>query len=240
MAGSRTRVTTLSIDVGGTGLKASVLDERGRMLVDRVRVETPVGSPPGVVVTALRRLVAPLPHYHRVSVGFPGVVRDGVVRTAPNLGHTGWQGYDLARALQRALGRPVRVINDADMQGLAAIRGKGLELVLTLGTGFGSALYIHGRLAPHLELAHVPFRKGETFEQQLGNAARKQAGARAWNRRVRKALDVLFTLTQYDRAYLGGGNSKHLQGKLPRNTSIVPNEKGILGGIHLWREGVAL
>jgi polyphosphate glucokinase len=153
---------TLAIDIGGSGLKASVLDEEGNMLVDRARVKTPVGSPPETVVETLARLVEPLPAFDRVSVGFPGVVRDGIVRTAPNLKHDGWIGFNLARVLTRRLGKPTRVINDADMQGLAVIQGKGVELVITLGTGFGTALYLDGRLGPHLELAHHPFRKGSS------------------------------------------------------------------------------
>jgi len=86
-------IRTLAIDIGGTGLKASVLDEEGQMLVDRVRVETPVGSPPEGIVETLAKLVEPLPAFDRVSVGFPGVVRDGWILTAPNLGHTDWEGH---------------------------------------------------------------------------------------------------------------------------------------------------
>jgi polyphosphate glucokinase len=129
---------TLTIDVGGSGLKAAVLDARGAMLVERVRVPTPVGRPPALVIEALARLVAPLPAYDRISVGFPGVVRDGKVLTAPNLGHRAWASFDLARALRRRLGKPTRIANDADLQGLAVVKGRGVELVVTLGTGFGT------------------------------------------------------------------------------------------------------
>src|SRR4029450_12815344 len=116
---------TLAVDIGGSGIKASVLDPRGRMLVDRVRVPTPVGRPPRGVIEALAKLVAPLPAYDRIAVGFPGVVRKGRVLTAPNLGHPGWAGFDLARALTARLGKPARVANDADLQGLAVVRGRG-------------------------------------------------------------------------------------------------------------------
>ncbi|MBI3447371.1 MAG: ROK family protein [Acidobacteria bacterium] len=227
---------TLAIDVGGTGLKASVLDEEGKMMTDRVRVETPVGAPPAKIVAALAALVKPLPAFDRVSVGFPGVVRDGVVFTAPNLRNDGWRGFDLAGALHRRLGKPVRVINDADMQGLGVIRGRGIEMVVTLGTGFGTGLYSHGRLAPHLEIAHHPFRKGEDYDQQLGEAAREKIGNKKWNRRVRIAIDTLRRLVNFDRLYVGGGNAKHVSFKPGPDVVLVDNKAGIEGGIALWRE----
>jgi len=147
---------TLAIDVGGTGLKAAILDAEGRMMGDRVRVPTPARCPPSVLVRTLVALIAPLGAFDRVSVGFPGVVRDGIVRTAPNFGSARWREFDLARALTRALKRPVRVLNDAEVQGLAVITGKGIELVITLGTGVGSALFRDGILMPHLELSQHP------------------------------------------------------------------------------------
>ena len=229
-------LNTLAIDIGGSGLKASVLDEAGALLVDRVRVDTPVGSAPEVIVEALAKLVEPLPPFDRASVGFPGVVRDGRILTAPNLGHEGWAGFDLATALRSHLGKPTRVVNDADMQGLAAILGKGVELVITLGTGFGTALYLDGRLAPHLELAHHPFRKRETYEEQLGDAARKRAGTKKWNTRIRKAIGNLRALIHFDHLYIGGGNAKKITFEPDPDTTIISNEAGVRGGIALWRD----
>ena len=228
---------TLTIDVGGSGLKASVLDARGAMLVERVRVPTPVGRPPALVIEALARLVAPLPAYDRISVGFPGVVRDGKVLTAPNLGHRAWAGFDLARALSRRLGKPTRIANDADLQGLAVVKGRGVELVVTLGTGFGTALYWDGRLAPHLEVAHHPFRKGQTYEEQLGNAARKRIGNKKWTRRLERAIETLRALTHFDHLYIGGGNAWKLRFDPDPDVTLVSNEAGIRGGIALWRAG---
>jgi polyphosphate glucokinase len=230
------RSRTLCIDVGGSGLKASILDEAGRLLTERVRVDTPVGSPPKEIVEALAQLVAPLGAYDRVSVGFPGVVRNGRVLTAPNLDHEGWKEFDLAGALGRALGKPVRVANDADVQGLAVVEGKGVEIVITLGTGFGSAFYLDGRLAPHLELSHHPFRKGESYDEQLGNAARKRVGNRKWNRRVRKAIRNLRALAHFDRLYIGGGNAKKIDIELDADVTVVSNEAGIRGGVALWQD----
>jgi len=228
-------IRTLSIDIGGTGLKASVLDEKGALLADRVRVKTPVGRLPEFIVQTLAKLVTALAPFDRISVGFPGVVRDGKVLTAPMLGHKAWKGFDLAKALSTRFGKPVRILNDADMQGLAVIKGKGVEMVITLGTGFGTGLYIDGRLGPHLEIAHHPFRKGETYNEQLGNAARKRIGNKKWSKRVRKAIRTLRSLTHFDALYIGGGNAKKLALKLDPDTTIVSNEAGIAGGIALWR-----
>jgi len=226
---------TLGIDIGGTHLKASIVDEAGGLSTDRVRIDTPVGAPPGKFVEALASLVAPLGSYDRVSVGFPGVVRDGRILTAANLGNDAWKGFDLGQALSAALGKPVRVANDADVQGLAVISGKGVEMVVTLGTGFGTGLYLDGRLAPHLELAHHPFRQHETYDQQLGNAARKKIGDERWNKRVKKALDNMRRLTSFDHLYVGGGNAKKINFALDPDITLVANEAGVEGGVALWR-----
>jgi len=226
---------TLSIDIGGSGLKASVLDAEGKLVVERVRVETPVGSPPQTIVDTLARLVAPLPAFDRVSVGFPGVVRNGKILTAPNLGHKTWSGFDLGAALSKKLGRPVRIANDADTQGLGVVKGNGVEMVVTLGTGFGTGLYENGRLGPHLEIAHHPFRKGETYDEQLGDRARRKIGDKKWNKRVKLAVETLRRLVNFDHIYVGGGNAKKITFKLDSDTSLVSNQAGITGGIALWR-----
>lgn len=231
---SRT-VNILAIDIGGSGLKATVLDAAGAALCDRVRIDTPVGSPPDAIVALLVELVRELPPYDRVAVGFPGMVRDGVVRTAPNLGHDAWHGFALAAALEQALDRPVRVANDADVHGFAVVRGRGVEMVITLGTGFGTALYENGRLCPHLEVSQQPFRKGETYDQQLGNAARKRIGNAKWQRRVLRAIDNLRKLTHFDRLYVGGGNARRLDAELPADVELVDNSAGLVGGSGLWR-----
>ena len=229
-------VTTdiLAIDIGGSGIKAAIVDERGVMRGERVRIDTPVGSHPDAIVAAIAALVDTLPRGDRIAVGFPGMVRGGRVLTAPNLDHDAWRGYPLALVLEQQLHGQVRVGNDADVQGLAAIVGKGLEMVVTLGTGFGTALYLDGRLCPHLELAHLKFRKGETYDEQLGDAARKRIGSRRWQKRVRKAIANLRTLTHFDHLYIGGGNARRLDQKLGDDITIVDNQAGIAGGAFLW------
>ena len=226
----------LAIDIGGTGLKAAVLDADGNIIAGRVRVKTPHPCEPGILLKTLVELVKPLPPYSYVSVGFPGAVRNGKVLTAPKLGNEAFKDFDLAGALSHELGSPVRVLNDADMQGLAAIEGKGLEMVITLGTGFGSALFMDGRLAPHLELSQHPFRKGETYNDQLGNATLKRIGRKKWNRRVRLAIDTLRVLTNFDKLYIGGGNAQKINFELDPDTRIVSNEDGVKGGAWLWRD----
>lgn len=228
------KAKTLAIDVGGSHVKASVLDARGRMLHDRVKVDTPKHLTPRRLVSLIGELVATLPRFDRVSVGFPGVVRDGVVRTAPNLGTERFRGFNLGRALQQRLRKPVRVENDADVQGLAAVKGKGVEMVITLGTGFGSSIFVDGRLGPHLELAHHAFRKDNTYEDELGEAARLRDGNESWQKHVLEAIESLRNLTNFDHLYVGGGNARLLDVKLPRDVTIVSNTAGIIGGVRLW------
>jgi polyphosphate glucokinase len=228
-------VNTLAIDIGGSGLKAAVLDPSGNLLSERVRIDTPVGAAPSAIVALLVELVREQPPHEQVAVGFPGMVRHGIVRTAPNLGHDDWAGFDLATALQHELRKPVRVANDADVQGLAVIAGRGLEMVITLGTGFGTALYEDGRPCPHLEISQQPFRKGETYDQQLGNAARKEIGNRKWQKRVLQAIENLRTLTHFDRLYIGGGNARRLSVELPTDVTVVDNIAGLSGGAKLWQ-----
>ncbi len=226
---------TLAIDIGGSGIKAMVLNHKGTAVTQRLRRPTPRTPRPRTVVDAICGMIPARIKYDRISVGFPGVVTKGVVYTAVNL-HPDWVGFDLARVLQRRLQRPVRVANDADIQGYGVIEGVGVELVLTLGTGLGSALFVDGYLVPNLELAHHPFRKGESYEEQVGRAALDVIGRKRWNRRVLLMLELLGQIINYRKAYLGGGNAKKLEGPLPRNVRIVSNEAGLLGGIALWHK----
>jgi len=228
-------VLTLAIDIGGSGLKMLTLDANGEALTERLRVATPKKATPEAVLKVLDGMIAKHGAFDRISVGFPGVVTGGVIFTAVNLDKS-WVGFDLAKALQESTGRPVRVANDADVQGLGVVEGRGVELVLTLGTGMGSALFVNGRLVPNLELGHHPFRKDRTYEDLVGDAALKKIGAERWSRRVRKAIDALEETFNYRLLYLGGGNAEKLDTELPKNVKIVSNLAGLLGGIALWRD----
>jgi polyphosphate glucokinase len=225
---------TLAIDIGATGLKAGVLDAGGALVVPHARVETPEHGKPDQVVEALLGLIQPLGAFDRISVGFPGVVRAGHVITAPNLGNEVWRDYPLAGVLTDRLGKPVRMLNDATVHGLGVIARTGLECVITLGTGFGFALFDNGRLTPHLELAHHPIRTDKDYDQYVGDAALKAIGRKRWNRRLARALSCVRNLTLYDLLYIGGGNARHIRLELEQNIRIVPNEAGITGGVRLW------
>ncbi|HEX6395234.1 MAG TPA: ROK family protein [Acidimicrobiales bacterium] len=239
---------TLAIDIGGTGLKASVLSASGEMEHTRVRAQTPYPLSPTRLVEELMKLVTGLPPYNRISVGFPGMVRDGHVLSAPHFispdGPGGkpaaklvkaWDAFDLEGSLEEATGKPTKVANDADVQGAAVVAGKGFEAVMTLGTGVGTAFFFEGKLLPHLEFAHHPLRKSGTYNDVLGNATLKKIGVKRWKKRVVETIATVKALTFYDHLFIGGGNSVHLTSvKLPADVSLVDNAAGILGGIKLW------
>lgn len=235
MAQANGSIRTLTVDIGGSGIKVMVLDEAGNPVTERSRVETPQPPKPEAVIDAIANLAAGQGEFDRVSVGFPGVVTSGITKTAANL-DPDWVGFDLASTLSQRLAKPVRVANDADVQGLGAISGKGVELVITLGTGFGSALFVDGKLVPNLEMGHHPFRKHETYEEQLGREALEKKGEKKWNNRLEKAIANLEHLFNYDYLYIGGGEAKKITIELPPNVKIVPNISGLLGGIALWRD----
>ena len=133
---------------------------------------------------------------------------------------------------------PTKVANDADVQGAAVVAGQGLELVITLGTGFGTAVFMDGQMLPHLELAHQPFRKEQTYNEQLGEQARKKEGDKHWNHRVRQAIASLDALFFFDHLYIGGGNARKVDrdelGDVLERVTVVDNTAGILGGVKLW------
>lgn len=224
----------LAIDVGGTHLKVGILGPDGAMLAGPSRVDTPRPATPDVVIEALAGLAVPLGRFERISIGFPGVVRGGLVLTAPNLDNAAWHQFPLAPTLAERLGAPVRLENDATVQGLGVIAGRGIECVITLGTGMGFALFMDGRPAPHLELSQHPVHGRKTYDKYVGNAAMRAVGRKRWNRRVRTAIGFITTLTTCDTLYIGGGNARHLKLDLPSNVRIVSNEAGITGGIRLW------
>jgi len=234
MADSTNSPRTLAIDIGGTGLKMMTLGPKGEPLNERDRQLTPEVPTPGAVLAVLETMIASQPEFDRVSVGFPGVVHSGVTETAVNL-HPDWRDYDLASSLERLTGKPTHAANDADVQGLAVIESVGVDLVITLGTGIGSALYVNGQSVSNLELAHHPFRKNKTYEEYLGNAARESMGKAKWNKRLKQAIALLDRTFNYRVLYLGGGNTDKIRFKLLPNVKVVPNVAGLLGGIRLWK-----
>ena len=168
---------TLCIDIGGTGVKLIVVDAKGTELCDRQRCETPHPGTPQAIIGAIEGLTKQVPEFDRIAVGFPGVVRNGIIETAANL-DLSWPGTNLSEELEQRLNKPTRVANDADVQGYACVSGKGVEMVLTLGTGMGSALFADGCLVPNLELAHHHFKKDKTYEDYVGRSALESIGIR--------------------------------------------------------------
>jgi polyphosphate glucokinase len=232
----RANPLTVAIDVGGSHLKAAVLDASGKISTGPLRVKTPKPATPDAVVGALVDLSQRLGQFDRVSIGFPGVVHADFVLTAPNLGTEEWRGFGLGAVMAKHLGKPVRMLNDASIQGLGVITGRGLECVLTLGTGMGFALFRDGEIAPHLELSQHPIRKHKTYDEYVGEAALETVGRRRWNKRVHKIISILETVITYDMLYIGGGNARLIEPRLPANVKTVSNMAGITGGVRLWDE----
>jgi polyphosphate glucokinase len=241
------RLTTLSIDCGGSRLKAQLFDADAQPLSDRVRVATPYPLTPEQFVAELVQLTSGLTGYDRLTAGVPGMIRHGRVVSTPHYPRLAgpftpldgvlaerWRGFDAQEALTQAYGCPTRVLNDAEVQGAGVVSGVGLELVLTLGTGLGCALFDDGVLAPHVELSQHPFRNGQTYDRQLGDRARKACGRRRWERRVQRAVEALRPVVWFDQLYLGGGNAKHLTEDLGPDVRIVSNSAGLAGGVRAW------
>jgi polyphosphate glucokinase len=243
---------TLSLDCGGSGIKGSVLDAEGSLLAPRLRIKTPYPLPPERFVWVLQEIAGQMPGFDRVTVGMPGMIRRGVVVSTPHYPNLHgpythkdpeldrkWRNWDVTAALNEVFVKPVRVLNDAEVQGAAVIERRGLEVVFTLGTGLGCAVYDNGRLAPHLELSHAPVRKGRTYDTWMGKAQLKSVGPKKWSRRILATVDGLRPVFAWDRLYVGGGNAKKLTLSLGDDVTIVPNLAGILGGVRVWDLDVA-
>lgn len=243
---------TLAVDCGGGGLKAAVLDEAGTQHAPATRVPTPYPLPPELLVRTIVGIAASLPPADRLSVGLPGMIRHGVVvatphyvtvagprtRVDPGLVRA-WDGHDLRAALVAATGLPTIVVNDAELHGAGVVAGVGLELVLTLGTGLGSAHFDGGVLAPHLELSHAPVRRGTTYDQYLGEPERRRLGDGLWSRRVLRAVEGLAPVFRWDRLHLGGGNARRVSpavlDRLGPDVVVVPNSAALVGGVRAWQ-----
>ena len=224
----------LTIDVGGSHIKCTILNPQGELQTDYKKVDTPQQARPEHVLATITELVKGLPEYDRVSVGFPGYVRNGVVYTAPNLDNPYWKNIPFGQQISNALDKRTRLVNDADQLGLGVVSGKGYEIAVTLGTGFGTAFLIDGYLLPHMELAHHPIRKDVDYDAYIGERAQKEVGKEKWNKRVEKVLGILKVVFNYDRLYIGGGEAQKLKIALEENMILFSNQDGIKGGAKLW------
>jgi polyphosphate glucokinase len=231
---SEKKETYLAIDIGGTNIKSTVLNQDGELQFPYKKIETPALANPENVINAIKELIKNYPSFDKISIGFPGYVKNGVVLTAPNLDAKAWKNYDLSNVISSEFKKPVKLVNDADLQGLAVISRKGLEMVITLGTGFGTALFLNGQLLPHLELAHLPVRKNKDYDDFIGDKALLKDGEVKWNKKMKEVLKTFKTVINYDTLYISGGNAKKLTSKLDNNIKIVSNKDGIKGGAFLW------
>jgi polyphosphate glucokinase len=233
----REDAVTLSVDVGASHLKAHLVDARGQNLIERLRVETPVPLTPAVLVSAIEQFAGQVPHFDRVSVGIPGIVHRGVVYSLPLAGRGRFSRTPMAERLSRRLGKPVRLLNDAEMHGLGVIRRRGVELVLTLGSGLGTALYLDGDPGPRLQFIPAP-RSKDPRGGPYGDVARKKLGRRRWSKRVARLIEQLRVITSFDHCYVGGGNADRLDFEFEADMTRVDNLAAALGGVRVWQWNV--
>jgi predicted NBD/HSP70 family sugar kinase len=214
----------LVIDIGGTHVKLLATGHK-----EPVRVPSGPELTPRKMVNAVRKATRGW-NYNAVSIGYPGPVLHGHPVSEPHHLAKGWIGFDFRKAFHR----PVRIINDAAMQALGSYKG-GRMLFLGLGTGLGSALIIDGVLEP-TELAHLPYKKGRTYEDYVGLAGLKRLGKSKWRKQVVQVAQQLKTALQADYVVLGGGNAKHLK-TLPHGFVLGNNANAFRGGFRLWSDG---
>jgi polyphosphate glucokinase len=228
------RPFTLGLDIGGTGIKMMVVDSKGKSVTALLRELTPHPATVKAVCKIISKMLQSIDiKFNRVSAGFPGVVQQGIIKTAPNM-DSSWIGINFEKKLATITQLPVKVINDAALQGYGDIKGKGVELVITLGTGVGSALFLDGKLVPNVQLAHIPFRHDKTYEELLGKAALKKYGLDKWNSNLKRAIQLWDQTFNYNKLYIGGGYAHKIKFALPSNAKTCKNLEGVLGSVKLW------
>jgi len=227
------RPVTLAIDMGGSHIKAALLGATGHLVSERLRIDTPDPLTPKRLLEALVGIAESLDAHDRVSVGVNGLVHGGCIYAIPVTAQPAFHGFDLAGKLRRRDRRPVRLLNDAQMHGLGFIRGRGVEMAITLGTGLGSALFIDGKLGPH-----VQFLSGAGSEDlkggDYGDLALHALGRKRWSRRVGRLIELIRRLTNFDHLFIGGGNARQLSLDLPRDVTRGDNSAALMGAVRMW------
>lgn len=241
---------TLAIDCGGGGIKTALFDSGSFQIgpVQRTAVTYPFAPDDLFAIIAEHSAIHGT--FERITLGMPGMIRHGMVvytphyirksgphtRILPDL-EAAWTGFDMQGHLEDTYGVPSLVLNDAEVAAAGVVSGVGLELVLTLGTGLGSAYLDNGKLAPHLEISHAPMQWGLVYDDVVGEAERLRLGDSAWSRRVYKAIESLWPVFRWDTLYLGGGNAARItntiRGRLS-NVQFVSNMVGMSGGVRAW------
>ncbi len=240
---SETAEPVVGVDIGGTGIKGAPVDTAsGNLVAERLRLLTPSPATPEQVVKVVAELVDRVGAKGAVGITLPSVIRQGRAETAANIDKS-WIGVDAEGLFSTALGRPVKVVNDADAAGLAEVRfgagrgRRGMVAVITLGTGIGSALFVDGRLVPNTELGHLPLRDGEAEDWAAESVReRDDLSWKKYARRLQDYLELIEALMWPDLIIVGGGVSKKAEKFLPRlelRTEVVPamllNDAGIVG-----------
>lgn len=246
---------TFAVDCGGGGIKTALLDAAGTQIGPARR--TPVRYPfspaalENIIAADAAALRAEGCDFERLTVGMPGMLRHGVVVYTPHYirragPHTrldpemeaAWNGLDIRAALAARFSRPTLVLNDAEVAAAATVTGRGLEVVLTFGTGLGNAIVDNGVLAPHLEFSHAPLRWGLTYDDVIGEIERIRLGDAAWSRQVARAIESLYPVIRWDTLYLGGGNAARItesvRERLSGSVVFIPNAAGMSGGVRAW------
>ena len=251
MSARKKNLPTLAIDCGGHSIKGSVLNSAGEIIGEMLSERTPYPLSPDRLVGIIEEFLPALPEYERITVGMPGMIRHGVVIYTPHYSrkfgpHTEidaevaakWENVNFAEVIEERFHKPTIVLNDAQVHAAGVIHGVGLEVVITLGTGLGFAIFDNGRLAPHMEMSMAPTRGAKTFDLYIGEKARKRVGAPMWSRRVLTMVEQLRPVLHWDRLYIGGGNAARItpsiRQRLGEDVFIMPNSTGVAGGARAW------
>ena len=200
----------------------------------------------------MKEIAGKLPKASRATIGMPGMIRNGVIVAIPHYVNVSgprtrldaelkeqWYGFDMQSALTQELGIPTKVMNDAEVHGAGVISGSGYEVVITLGTGLGFAVFFGGKITPHFEMSHATTRRNTTFDDWIGDHQRRLIGDTFWSRRIRLMVDELRPVFVWDRLYIGGGNAHNILQrdiqKMGDDVVIVPNTAGVAGGVRAWQ-----
>jgi polyphosphate glucokinase len=227
------RPVTLAIDVGGSHIKAALLGATGHLVSERLTLDTPDPLTPKRLLAALVEVAESLDAHDRVSVGINGLVHAGHIYAIPVTANPAFRAFDLVSRFRRRIRRPVRILNDAQMHGLGFVRGRGVEVAITLGTGLGSALFIDGRLGPHIQFLSTAGNE-DLKGGDYGDLALAALGRKKWSRRVERLIDLLRRLTNFDHLYIGGGNAGQLKLDLPEDVTRGDNSAALLGAVRMW------
>lgn len=228
----------LTIDIGGTGIKAGLLYKDGTFLAPPRRCPSPKNSPQQMLA-AIADLADGIGDFDAISIGFPGSIKHHTILTAPNLGSEAWRGTNFSALVESHFQRPTKLVNDATLHGLGIISEHGLEVVLTLGTGMGFALFLNGVPAPQIELGRHTAGEEPSYDEFVGNAALQKLGEEHWKQRVQEAIQRIARLVNFDTLYLGGGNARLFSdAELPDSVKRADNEAGLTGGVKLWHDNI--